>query len=56
MTTCALNIQESDTPIMTTVQTDTLDRTDGVRVDSICRTSNRSRASWSTVANDASSH
>jgi hypothetical protein len=45
MTTCALNIQESETPKMTIVQTDIPDNTDGVRVDSICRTRSRRRAS-----------
>jgi hypothetical protein len=54
MTTCALKIQESETPIMTTVQTETFDRTDGVRVVSICRTRRSSRASWSSVAKEAS--
>jgi hypothetical protein len=45
MTTCALKIQESETPKMTIVQTDIPDNTDGVRVDSICRTRRRRRAS-----------
>jgi hypothetical protein len=56
MTTCALNIHESDTPKMTIVQTDIPDRTDGVLVDSICRTRSRRRASWIKPANDASGH
>jgi hypothetical protein len=56
MTTCALKIQESETPNMTMVHTEIPDWTDGVRVDSICRTRRRRRVSWIREANVASDH
>jgi len=54
MTTCALNIHESETPKMTIVQTDIPDKTDGVLVDSIWRTSSSRRVNWMMEANVAS--
>lgn len=54
ITTCALKIQESVTPMMTMVHNETFESRDGVRVCSIWRTRRSRRASWVTVANVAS--
>jgi len=53
-TTCAEKIQLSVIPMMTILHSDTLANVEGVRVDSIWRTSKTKTSSCETVANAAS--